>query len=87
MQAVFLNPKGQLMADETNEQLVAKLRTNGHDAHVREGKVLIWLRGRWWRVVGGDARSPSLIASQGFGADGNPVPGPLSGIEPPKRNG
>lgn len=74
------------MITETNEQLVAKLRGHGHDAHVREGKVLIWLHGRWWRVAGGDARSPSLIASHGFDADSNPVRGPLSGIEPPTPN-
>ena len=68
---------------KTNEQIVAELRTHGHDAHVRAGKLLIWMHGRWWRVVGGDARHPSLIASQGHDADGNEVPGPLSGIEPP----
>lgn len=44
-------------------ELCRLLREAGHDAriHPDNGAVVIPLRGRWWRVVGGDAQHPSLI--------------------------
>lgn len=46
----------------TDDQRVAQLRAHGHDAHVlRDRRIVIWLNGSWYRVVGGDFRNPSIM--------------------------
>lgn len=43
-------------------QRVKALRAHGHDAHLlTDGRLVVQLRERWYRVVGGDLRSPSLL--------------------------
>ena len=46
----------------TDEQRVAALCSNGHDAHLlRDGRIVLRLNGHVWRVVGGDFVRPSLM--------------------------
>lgn len=46
----------------TDAQRVAKLRANGHDAYaLPDGRIVLRLNGRVYRVVGGDFVSPSLL--------------------------
>jgi hypothetical protein len=46
---------------QAREQLVANIRKHGQEAHACDDAIGVWLNGRWWRVVGGNARSPSLL--------------------------
>lgn len=51
-----------LLATMTDEQRVAALRANGHDAHLlRDRRIVLRLHGRVYRVVGGDFVRPSLM--------------------------
>ncbi len=49
----------------TDAERIAKMRAYGHDAHLLpDRRIVIRLHDRWYRVVGGDLRSPSLLALQ-----------------------
>ncbi len=54
------------LAVMTDEQRVAELRANGHDAHVLpDRRIVLKLHGRLFRVVGGDFVHPSLMEVKG----------------------
>lgn len=51
------------VAETTDEQRVEQLVAHGHDARLlSDRRIVVRLgNGRWFRVVGGDLRSPSLL--------------------------
>jgi hypothetical protein len=47
---------------QARAQLVRQIREHGREAHDCDDEIGIWAGGRWWRVVGGGASSPSMMA-------------------------